>query len=121
MKVFMVNCMVYTINDVGKNVTTVRGFFIGILSGVVKRFGQGVRSDWGLENSLHWVLDVSFSEDANRTRKGHAPENYAILRHIALNILRKDTTSKKSIKLKRLRAGWDTDYLEQLLDVLQAA
>jgi hypothetical protein len=62
-----------------------------------------------------------FSEDANRTRKGHAPENYSILRHIALNILRKDTTSKKSIKLKRLRAGWDTDYLEQLLDVLQAA
>jgi hypothetical protein len=86
-----------------------------------KRFAQAVRSHWGIENSLHWVLDVSFSEDANRTRKGHAPENYAILRHIALNILRKDTTSKKSIKLKRLRAGWDTDYLEQLLDVLQAA
>ncbi|HCS92849.1 MAG TPA: ISAs1 family transposase, partial [Chromatiaceae bacterium] len=105
----------------GKKVTTDLRYFIAILSGDVKRFAQAVRSHWGIENSLHWVLDVSFSEDANRTRKGHAPENYAILRHIALNILRKDTTSKKSIKLKRLRAGWDTDYLEQLLDVLQAA
>jgi predicted transposase YbfD/YdcC len=113
--------MVESIRDDGKKVTTDRRYFIASLSGDVKRFAQAVRSHWGIENSLHWVLDVSFSEDANRTRKGHAPENYSILRHIALNILRKDTTSKKSIKLKRLRAGWDTDYLEQLLDVLQAA
>lgn len=113
--------MVESIRDNGKKVTTERRYFIASMSGDVKRFAQAVRSHWGIENLLHWVLDVSFSEDANRTRKGHAPENLAILRHIALNILRKDTASKKSIKLKRLRAGWDTDYLEQLLDILQAA
>ncbi len=113
--------MVESIRDNGKKVTTERRYFIASLSNDVKRFAQTVRSHWGIENSLHWVLDVSFSEDANRTRKDHAPENFSILRHIALNILRQDTTSKKSIKLKRLRAGWDTDYLEQLLDVLQTA
>jgi predicted transposase YbfD/YdcC len=113
--------MVESIRDDGKKVAPAPRDCFASLSGEVKRIAQAVRSHWGIENSLHWVLDVSFSEDANRTRKGHAPENYAILRHIALNSLRKDTTSKKAIKLKRLRAGWDTDYLEQLLDVLQAA
>jgi predicted transposase YbfD/YdcC len=113
--------MVESIRDDGKKVTTERRYFIASLQGDVKAFAKAVRSHWGIENSLHWVLDVSFSEDANRTRKGNRPENYSILRHIALNMLRQDTTSKKSIKLKRLRAGWDTAYLEQLLDGLQAA
>ena len=113
--------MVESIRDDGKKVTTERRYFIASLPSEVKSFAQAVRSHGGIENSLHWVLDVSFSEDANRTRKGNTPENFSILRHIALNILRQDTTAKKSIKLKRLRAGWDTDYLEQLLDGLQAA
>jgi predicted transposase YbfD/YdcC len=113
--------LVESIRDDGKKVTTERRYFIASLPSEGKSFAQAVRSHGGIENSLHWVLDVSFSEDANRTRKGNTPENFSILRHIALNILRQDTTAKKSIKLKRLRAGWDTDYLEQLLDGLQAA
>ncbi|MBU1056386.1 MAG: hypothetical protein KKC46_21550 [Proteobacteria bacterium] len=68
-----------------------------------------------MENSLHWVLDVSFREDESRIRIGNAPENFAVLRHIALNMIKKEATPKKSIKSKRLRAGWDNDYLMKVL------
>lgn len=113
--------LVESLRDNGQKVTLERRYFIATLSRGVNAFANAVRSHWGIENSLHWVLDVSFSEDANRTRQGHAAENFAILRHIALNILRKDTTSKKSINLRRLRAGWDTAYLQQLLQILQTS
>jgi len=72
------------------------------------------RSHWKIENSLHWVLDVNFAEDANRARKDNAPENFAVLRRFALNILRAHP-DRKSINLKIKRAGWDNDFLLQLL------
>ncbi len=78
-------------------------------------FGEAIRSHWGIENRVHWVLDVTFQEDQSRIRAGHAAENFAVLRHIAHNLLQQQTTKRLSVKAKRKRAGWDTDYLLQVL------
>ena len=90
-------------------------YYIGSIGDNAERFAHAVRSHWSIENSLHWVLDVSFREDESRIRKANAPENMAVLRHIALNMIKKETSLKKSIKSKRLRAGWDNDYLMKVL------
>ncbi|WP_043162004.1 ISAs1 family transposase, partial [Bradyrhizobium sp. Ai1a-2] len=79
-----------------------------------KRLLHVTRSHWAIENQLHWVLDVHFAEDGNRARKDHAPENLAILRRLALNLLRTHP-DRKSIRLKIKRAGWDDAFLMQLL------
>jgi len=76
---------------------------------------NGSRMHWGIENSLHWRLDIAFREDESRIRKGNGAENLAILRHIALNLLEKEETAKVGIKNKRLMAGWDDSYLEKVL------
>lgn len=78
-------------------------------------FLEATRAHWGIENSLHWVLDVTFREDDSRLRKGYGAENFATLRHLALNVLKHDTTTKTGMQNKRLKAGWDTRYLETLL------
>ena len=103
------------------NQRTVRGktsverrFFISSLEKNVDLFAKAVRQHWGIENSVHWILDISFREDESRIRNGHAPENMAVLRHIALNLLRNDETPL-GIKNKRLKAGRNTDYLAHVL------
>ena len=90
-------------------------YYITSLKSDAKRVAQAVRGHWGIENSLHWVLDIAFREDESRIRKDHAPANFAIIRHMALNLLRHETSSKRSIKGKRLKAGWDTEYLARIL------
>ncbi len=91
-----------------------RRFFISSLENNVQLFAKAVRLHWGIENTVHWVLDIGFREDESRIRTGHAPENMAVLRHIALNLLRNDET-RLGIKNKRLRAARSTEYLAQLL------
>ena len=94
-------------------------YFLTSLSGHTHKdlrlFARAARQHWGIENRLHWVLDIAFREDGCRLRKDHAAENLAILRHLALNLLRQDTTSQIGMKNRRLKAGWDLDYLLSLL------
>jgi predicted transposase YbfD/YdcC len=73
------------------------------------------RTYWGIENKLHWVLDLAFREDESRVRKDNGPQNFAVLRHIALNLLRGEDTAEISIRAKRKLAGWDNDYLLKVL------
>lgn len=80
-----------------------------------EQIAHAVRSHWGIENSVHLVPDMRFREDESRIRTAHSPENLAILRKIAMNLVRRDTGSKYSLKLRRLRVGWDDEYVEKLL------
>lgn len=90
-------------------------YFVSSLAADPVRLAALVRGHWGIENHLHWVLDVAFREDESRVRTGHAAENLAILRHVALNLLRRETTARGGVKAKRLMAGWDEQYLLKLL------
>lgn len=90
-------------------------FYIGSIGTDVACFARAVRGHWGIENHLHWSLDVAFREDESRIHDAKARENFAVLRHIALTRLKNDSTTKLGIKHKRLRAGWDQRYLEHLL------
>ncbi len=90
-------------------------YFISSLPSDAKQLLSAIRGHWGIENKLHWVLDIAFREDDCRTRKGNGAQNFAVLRHIALNLLRRETTLKASIHAKRLKAGWDHDYLTRIL------
>jgi len=90
-------------------------YYIGSIENNAKLFGTSVRSHWGIENSLHWQLDMSFREDESRMRKGHSAENFAVMRHVALNLLKRDKSFKLGVKNKRLRAAWDDKYLTKLL------
>ncbi len=76
---------------------------------------QSARAHWGIENQLHWVLDIAFREDESRIRKDHAPENMAVVRHIAVNLLKRETTAKVGIKAKRFKANCDRNYLLKVL------
>ncbi len=78
-------------------------------------FGRAVRAHWGIENGLHWVLDIAFREDESRARQGASAANLVVLRHIAVNLLKKEQTAKVGIKNKRLKAGWDERYLLKVL------
>jgi len=80
-----------------------------------RRFAAAVRSHWSIENQLHWQLDVTFQEDQSRLRLGHADANFSILRRTALSLLKNNHTLKVGVKNKRLAAGWDDSYLEQVL------
>ena len=93
-------------------------YFLASLAAEAQTLLQVIRTHWSIENGLHWVLDIAFREDESRIRKDHGPENFAILRHIALNLLKQETTTKASIKGKRLKAGWDEDYLLKVLSGL---
>jgi predicted transposase YbfD/YdcC len=89
-------------------------YYISSLSTTPQEFLEAVRAHWGVE-SMHWILDVAFSEDACRIRKGNGPENFNVLRHIALHLLNKETSSKRGVKTKRFKAACSVEYLEKIL------
>jgi predicted transposase YbfD/YdcC len=92
--------------------TTVEtAFYLASLPGSASRLLEATRAHWSIENSLHWVLDVAFREVDHRFRTDNGPQNATILRHIALNLLKQETTANGGIQTKRLRAGWEEDYL----------
>lgn len=82
-----------------------------------KEFAKYKRGHWGIENSLHWVLDIAFREDESRVRKDHSAENLNIVRHMTLNLLKQEKTCKRGIKTKRLKCGWDEPYLLKVLEI----
>ena len=90
-------------------------YYISSLESGAQRFLGAARIHWGIENPLHWVLDVSFREDGSRVRVGNAPDNLATMRHSALNLLRQDRQSRISIKAKRKLAVWDNTFLLSIL------
>jgi predicted transposase YbfD/YdcC len=98
----------------GKEEKEIR-FYITSSPATAETIGKGIRSHWGIENSLHWSLDVSFGEDASRKRDGYAAQNFSMLNRIALNLIKKEPSKKRSVKGKRLNAGWNNDYLLKIL------
>jgi predicted transposase YbfD/YdcC len=93
-------------------------YFISSLPSQAERILGAARTYWGIENGLHWVLDVAFREDDCRIRKGYGAQNFAVLRRIALNLPKQEQTAKCGIKNKRLRAGWDQAYLFKVLNAM---
>jgi predicted transposase YbfD/YdcC len=108
--------MVFSERQVGQEEATGETrFFINSLTPKVKTFARAVRGHWGIENSLHWVLDISFREDESRLRKDHGPQNLALLRRLAASLLHNEGTSKGGVACKRKEAGWDNGYLLEVL------
>lgn len=92
-------------------------YYISSLETDAGSFQKMIRLHWGIENKLHWVLDVAFSEDASRKRTGNAAQNFSVLSKIALNLLRTDKKTKQGLKGKRLKAAYDNNYLMEILGI----
>jgi predicted transposase YbfD/YdcC len=92
-------------------------YYITSLVDQAVEYQKNIRSHWGVENKLHWTLDVAFSEDASRKRNNNAAQNYSILLKIALNLLKNEKTEKQGIAGKRLKAGWNQEYLLKVLNI----
>lgn len=107
--------MIISERRIGEESEVQTSYFITSLENNAGKILNARRSHWGVENCLHWVLDIAFNEDHSRVRKDNAPQNFAVLRHMALNLLKQEHTVKVGIKGKRLKCGWDTDYLLKVL------
>ena len=88
--------------------------YITSLTGPASVVGPAIRDHWSIENSLHWVMDMTFREDESRVRQDNAPANFAVIRHIAQNLIRR-SPGKELLRLRRKTAGWDDDYLARLI------
>jgi predicted transposase YbfD/YdcC len=109
-------CIRSTRYEKGKT-TVERRYYISSLVATADRVGQIIRLHWGIENKLHWHLDVTFNEDKSKIKAGHGAENFSLLKRCVLNLVKADTTEKASITLKRRIAGWDPAYRLKLLGV----
>ena len=109
--------LVEAIREVQGKTTRERRYYLSSLPLGVETFARAVRGHWGVENKLHWTLDVCFREDQSRARAGYAAENLATLRRLALNLLKREKTKKRGIRGKMLNASWDHPYLLRLLGV----
>ena len=109
----LVKLLTVRITETQHEVTT--RYFISSWQASAQQFLQRIRAHWQIENGLHWVLDIAFREDESRIRKDHASQNMAVLRHMATNLLKQDTSVKVGIAAKRKMAGWDNDYLFHVL------
>lgn len=109
--------MVEAVREIGSERTVERRYYLSSLPVDVATFARAVRGHWGVENKLHWVLDVQLREDQSRARAGYAAENLATLRRLALNLLKREKTKQRGIRGKQLNASWDHAYLLRLLGV----
>ena len=91
-------------------------YYISSLNTSAEIFNRHIRSHWGIENSLHWVLDVNFNEDKSRKRKGYSAQNFSLVKKMAINLLNQEKESKLSPSHKRLRANYDIEYLKTLIN-----
>ena len=107
--------MIINTRIIGDKETKQVRYYISSLPSNAEKILRAVRKHWSIENKLHWVLDVALNEDHSRVRKDQAPENLAVLRHIALNLLKHEKTAKGGIHAKQLQAGWKEDYLLKVL------
>jgi predicted transposase YbfD/YdcC len=102
---------------IGQETSAQSRYFISSLPPNAAKLLAAVRSHWGIENSLHWQLDIVFDEDHSRIRKDNSPQNFAVIRQMALNLLKSEKTAKGGIQAKRLQAAWDENYLLEVLSV----
>ena len=107
--------MVESMRTIDGQTTVQRRYYLSSLGADARELAKAVRTHWEVENKAHWCLDVMFNEDRSRARVKFAAENLALLRRLSLNILRKDTDSKQSLRIRRNMASWKTEYLEHLL------
>jgi predicted transposase YbfD/YdcC len=112
--------MVRSRRQLWNQTTTKVRFYISSLEADAHRHNRVIRSHWSIENSLHWVLDVTFNEDASRIRQGHAAENLGLLRRLSVNLLKREP-SNQSLKMKRYRAAMDNNFLMKILAASAAA
>ena len=108
--------MIESERTVGEKTSYERRYYLSSLAPDAAVIGERVRGHWGIENQLHWVLDMAFDEDRSRIRRGHGPDNFALLRKIALNLLKQEKTCKRGIEGKRKHAAWNHDYLLRVLE-----
>jgi predicted transposase YbfD/YdcC len=107
--------LVESVRTVDGKTTVETRYYISSLSNNAKLFGQSVRSHWGVENSLHWVLDVALNEDDCRIRKDKRTENFAVMRRLAVNLLGREKSNKRGVKNKQFLAAMDNEYLTKVL------
>lgn len=101
--------------QVGDKITWEKRYYLLSLPLDAARFATAVRGHWSIENQLHWILDVGFREDQSRAKQGYSAENLAVIRHLAVNLLSQEKSAKGGTRAKRLRAGWDDQYLTKIL------
>ena len=109
--------MVEATREVNGKISRERRYYLSSLPVDIERFARAVRAHWGIENKVHWILDVQFGEDQSRARSGHAAQNLATLRRLALNLLKSEKTKKRGVRGKQLNASWDHAYLLRLIGI----